>query len=37
MADLKADVEDGNMTLEERLQDMDIDAAEYKAYASPPD
>lgn len=32
MADLKADVENGNMSLEERLQDMNIDPAEYKAY-----
>ena len=35
MADLKADVENGVMSLEERLQDMNIDSAEYKAYAQP--
>ena len=33
MADLKADVESGDMSLEERLEDMNIDSAEYKAYA----
>lgn len=31
MADLKADVESGDMSLEERLADMNIDSAEYKA------
>jgi hypothetical protein len=35
MADLKADVESGDMSLEERLVDMNIDPAEYKAYAQP--
>ncbi|KAF2631328.1 hypothetical protein BU25DRAFT_361438 [Macroventuria anomochaeta] len=31
MADLRADVESGNMSLGERLQDMNLDPGEYKA------
>ncbi|KAF9695096.1 hypothetical protein EKO04_007099 [Ascochyta lentis] len=31
MSDLKADVESGDMSLEDRLQDMNMDPAEYKA------